>query len=115
MRQQRILLVDDQPSVLNTTARMLERRGYSVATAPSAEVALLAFSDGLFDLVITDLEMLPGMNGLSFARKLKAIQPAIPVILHTTAGEMYPVVDSVLPKPSKIADILVAITQLLPR
>ena len=79
----RILVVDDDPGVLSTLTANLELEGFSVTGASSAVAALDASTKyGPFDLVITDMRM-PEMNGAQLIRKLRVLQPGIPVILMT--------------------------------
>ena len=75
----KILLVDDEPYILNTLSRLLGK--YEVFTADSGENALLMAETQAFDLVITDYRM-PGMNGIDFLILYKRMQPnAIRVVL----------------------------------
>lgn len=83
MRQSKstILLVDDEPSVLRSTARILERDGYRVFEASDGPQALDLWrnNSGEIDLLITDFRM-PGMNGLELATAIDAISPGVEVI-----------------------------------
>jgi CheY-like chemotaxis protein len=76
----RILLVDDDPLVLASTAAMLEDDGHSVATADSGRHALEALRVQVVDIVITDQAM-PEMTGIDLARNVRRIWPSLPVIL----------------------------------
>jgi CheY-like chemotaxis protein len=84
----RILLVDDDPPVARAIARMLERSGYEVATAPDAETALERFraDPAAFDLVLTD-QTLPGMRGDELTRALLDVRPDLPVLICTGYSE----------------------------
>jgi signal transduction histidine kinase/CheY-like chemotaxis protein len=82
-----ILLVDDDPLVRTATRRLLERMGYEVEEAESAEEALLALARLEADarlpgLVLTDRTM-PGMDGIALAREVNTRLPALPVVLVT--------------------------------
>ncbi len=83
-----VLLVDDDPLVLASTAEMLADLGHSVAEAASAPDALarLEAGDG-FDLVITDHAM-PGMTGLQMVEVLARRHPGLPVLLATGYAEL---------------------------
>jgi CheY-like chemotaxis protein len=77
-----ILVVDDEPSILNTTRQTLEAFGYRVVTAPDGSSAVLEFSrkKSEISVVITDVSM-PGMDGVETSRALMAIEPAVKIIL----------------------------------
>jgi len=79
---ERILLVDDEKSMIDALKPMLERLGYSVIARTSSIEALEIFrSDpSEFDLVVTDQTM-PGLTGAELAKELLRIKPAIPIIL----------------------------------
>jgi PAS domain S-box-containing protein len=86
--RRRVLLVDDDPPVARAIARMLERSGYEVATAPDAETALERFraDPAAFDLVFTD-QTLPGMRGDELTVALLALRPDLPVLICTGYSE----------------------------
>ena len=81
---ERILLVDDEETIVRMEKQMLERLGYDVTERTSSVEALEAFRDspGKFDLVITDTTM-PNMTGVQFSQKLLEIRPDIPIIICT--------------------------------
>jgi two-component system KDP operon response regulator KdpE len=66
----RILIVDDEPSILKAMAPLLRSRGYDVETAATGRAALEAFDRDPPDLVILDL-MLPDLDGLDVCRRLR--------------------------------------------
>lgn len=77
-----LLLVDDEPALVEMEMEMLEELGYRVAAFINTAGALGAFRDApeSFDLVITDQTM-PRMTGVELARKIHEIRPDIPIIL----------------------------------
>ncbi|GAB4347683.1 MAG: hypothetical protein Kow0089_25080 [Desulfobulbaceae bacterium] len=81
---ERILLVDDEKMVVETSKRMLERLGYEVEGCTDSEQCLEMFSTApaRYDLVISDLTM-PKLTGLDLAREIKKLSPRTPVILMT--------------------------------
>jgi DNA-binding response OmpR family regulator len=83
---QRILVVDDDPTVSDVVRRYLERSGYDVVVAPDGPAALGSYIREQPDLVILDL-MLPGMDGLEVARRLRASTAGVPIIMLTALGE----------------------------
>ena len=82
--KERILIVDDEESILNVLQKMLERLGYRVTARTKAIETLKIFRDdpNAFDLVITDMTM-PNMTGKELADELKKTRSDIPVILCT--------------------------------
>ncbi len=82
---QRILVVDDEASILEVVQKYLIREGFQVTTARDGELALAAFSREPADLIVLDL-MLPKLDGLEVFRRLRA-KSAIPVIMLTAKGE----------------------------
>jgi len=81
---ERILLVDDEHSILAMEQRMLQRLGYRVTAASSSSEALAVFrrEPDRFDLVITDLTM-PNPTGDRLARELRALRSDVPIIVCT--------------------------------
>ena len=86
--QGRILLVDDEESIVTTTKLLLERLGYEVTGKTRSLEALETFSARPqdFDLVLTDMAM-PMMNGDRLAKKIREIRPGTPVVLCTGYGD----------------------------
>jgi CheY-like chemotaxis protein len=81
---ERILLVDDDPSIVRLITQMLKRSGYEVIAKTSSSSALKALKETPepFDLVISDMTM-PEMSGEQLAQEIKQIRPGIPVVLCT--------------------------------
>ncbi|MFQ5671126.1 MAG: sigma-54-dependent transcriptional regulator [Acidobacteriota bacterium] len=86
-RQNCILVVDDDPKILEVLQTRLEAHGFQVATAPDGERALDRMASQPVQLVITDLKM-PGMSGLELLEKIRSRNPAPPVILLTAHGSI---------------------------
>ena len=79
-RGQRILIVDDDPSIRSIAARVLRDEGYSVTVAEGpGEALVLVESEGPFDLLLTDVVM-PSMNGRELAERLSAGSPGMRVL-----------------------------------
>ncbi|MCI0476020.1 MAG: response regulator transcription factor [Anaerolineales bacterium] len=85
MTNQRILVVDDEPQVLEVLKLYLTRDGFRVHTAADGEAALSAFESHAPDLVVLDL-MLPKLDGLSVFKRLRA-KRAVPIIMLTARGD----------------------------
>src|SRR6185295_1022360 len=82
----RILIVDDEPSVLLETAASLKRH-YDPLTAASAEEAERILSQQRVDLLLTDLK-LPGKDGLALLELAKAANPDLPVVVMSGHGSI---------------------------
>ena len=85
MANERILIVDDDPSLLRLLSIRLDAAGYTVDTADSAGAALARAEAVAPDLVITDLRM-DGMDGLDLLGELQRRRPGLPVLLLTAHG-----------------------------
>jgi two-component system, cell cycle sensor histidine kinase and response regulator CckA len=85
---ERILLVDDERTIVEMIRQMLTRLGYAVVPTTDPREALAAFRNDpdAFDLLITDMTM-PGRTGAELAREVRAIRPGFPVILCTGYSE----------------------------
>ncbi len=85
MPTEHILVVDDEPGILEVVSKYLAREGFQVSTARDGEAAVAAFSSQRPDLVILDV-MLPRLDGLEVLRRMRAARP-VPVIMLTAKGE----------------------------
>jgi two-component system alkaline phosphatase synthesis response regulator PhoP len=88
MAKQKILVVDDEEDILELLRFNLAKEGYDVSTASTGEEALSTARAESPDLILLDL-MLPGMDGLEVARRLKG-EPStknLPIVMLTAKGE----------------------------
>jgi two-component system, cell cycle sensor histidine kinase and response regulator CckA len=85
-----VLLVDDDPDLLEIGSEILERSGYRVVSAGSGEEALEIFRKGHIpiDLVLMDLTM-PGMDGIRCMRQLMLVDSSVKVILMSGHSELH--------------------------
>jgi DNA-binding NarL/FixJ family response regulator len=106
----RILVVDDDPMVLQSVKMILKSAGHSVDTAADATQALARIEEGRFDLVVADLR-LPGMRGDELARQIKSRNPSQRVILLTgfPPNLCPPEFDLMLLKPFSILELRKAV------
>jgi len=80
-----ILVVDDDPRITDLMRRILAYEGYSVAVARSGTEALDRSLERMPDLVILDI-MLPGLDGLEVAQRLRAAGDNVPILMLTARG-----------------------------
>lgn len=86
-QDQTILLVDDDPDVLETLRLVLEGAGYAVATAPTAEQGLRRYDETQPDAVIVDLMMEEIDAGVGFVKELRLRGNKAPVFMLTSVGD----------------------------
>ena len=82
MLKKRILLVDDEESILDTYCSLLSEKGFYVVTSDSVRKARKEFLTSKFDLVITDLGMRED-NGFTLVEEIKEKSPDTPLIMLT--------------------------------
>lgn len=117
----RILLVDDDPSILKITNLYLSKNGYSVEEASDGVVALNLIQTNVYDLVVLDL-MLPKIDGWEVCRRLRADHNHTPIIMLTARTEVHERVeglrmgaDDYLVKPFDPNELLARMDALLRR
>lgn len=82
-----VYLIDDEPCLLRALQRLLEAEGHAVLSFQSAEAFLRAHEPGRPGCLVTDL-CLPGLDGLSLQRTLRALGHGRPVVLMTAYGDI---------------------------
>lgn len=112
----RILLVDDDPTILETSKMMLEMLGYQVSAVTSADAALAALDEDHYSLVLTDLDM-PKVDGRALAKKIRDKGVEIPVVVVSgyflDENDWAPDFSGVLMKPFRIQDLQEKVEELL--
>ena len=83
----RLLLVDDDPSLLRLMTLRLEGEGYQVISADCAETALTLLAKHPVDVVLSDLRM-PGLDGMALFDEIAKRSPGLPVVLMTAHGSI---------------------------
>ena len=112
-----ILCIDDDAAILCYERALLERSGYSVLIAPSAQQGLKLATTCTCDAVLLEYEM-SGMNGHEVAAEIKLVKPKVAVIL-LSRREVPPrasaLVDAVVPKLEVSQQLLPIINELCSR
>src|SRR5215475_6978693 len=83
----RILVVDDEPEVLDYTADLLRRQGHEVLTSSTTPDALALACSQAFNLIVADIEM-PDISWETLLAKFLDLQPHTPVIVLSSHGTM---------------------------
>jgi two-component system cell cycle sensor histidine kinase/response regulator CckA len=116
-----VLLVEDEPPLLRLAARALRGAGYAVLTAGSAEEALDLLEAGApAPLALVSDVVMPGLDGLTLAERLRARHPGLPVLLVSGYAEAALGRDltaeglRLLPKPYALNDLVAELGALLP-
>ncbi|HJT75074.1 MAG TPA: response regulator transcription factor [Chitinophaga sp.] len=117
----KLLLIEDEPSVVSFIRRYLTEAGYDVSVALDGHSGLQMATENSFQLIILDV-MLPGMNGIAVCKELRKQQNSTPILMLTALGSTENVVagldsgaDDYLVKPFKQAELLARIRSLLRR
>ncbi len=117
MEEYSILLVDDDPFILEGIGADLESQGFELTEAASGDRALELLAEQKFDLVITDLVM-ENVDGIQVLKEAKALHPDTMVIILTGYGNMASAIealrheaDDYLLKPCESAEMLHRINQ----
>jgi len=111
-KKPKILVIDDEPVILDSARRILTAEGFPVLTADDAESALQILKTDPHDIAICDL-MLPGMSGLKFLETSQTNDPSLVVIITTGYSTVDNGVDSLrkgafdfLPKPFTFEELI---------
>lgn len=117
--QSRILIVDDELSMREFLTILLEREGYRVEQADTAEGALSLLENEEFDLVVSDICM-PGLSGLTLLEKIKQMTPETAVLMITAFTTAEQAVEAMklgaydyIAKPFKVEEIKVLVKNAL--
>lgn len=116
---ERLLVVDDEPSMRTFLEIMLGQQGYQVRSASSGEEAFSLFKKEEPDLVLTDVKM-PGMSGLDLIQKIRAINVSVPIVVITAFASAEDALRAVregaydyISKPFQLDDLRIVIRNAL--
>jgi len=119
MSAPRVLIVDDEPDMLENCRRILSPRGYACLTAGDGREGLALLERERPDLLLTDLKM-PGMDGMTLMRRAHELDPALPVIIITGFASIESAVAAVkdgafdyLPKNFSVDQLRVSVDRAL--
>jgi DNA-binding NtrC family response regulator len=114
----RVLVVDDEEDFLETLVKRLNKRNIETIGVPSGEQALDLMKQRLFDVVILDIKMPGGMDGIEALREMKKTQPLAEVLLLTGHASVETSIEGMklgafdyLLKPIKLEDLLEKLAQ----
>jgi DNA-binding NtrC family response regulator len=112
VEKMKMMLVDDEERYLQTTRKLIEKKGYEVLTATSGKEALEKLKSQTVHVVILDVKM-PGMDGNETLKAIKALYPLVEVIMLTGHATVDSAIDGLksgasdyLMKPADIDEIL---------
>ena len=112
-----ILVVDDDENILMVLRHSLEKEGYHISTAKSAEEALITLQRSFFHVVITDI-MMAEMTGVELLLQIKEMNSLMQIFVMTSHSTLPNVIQCMqggaydfFEKPLKIEDILISLAE----
>ncbi|MGX9432755.1 response regulator, partial [Bradyrhizobium sp. LeoA1S1] len=116
---ERVLVVEDNDDLLDLTSAMLTSSGYQVRCARNGAEALWMLQSEEFDLVLSDIVMPNGINGIEVAREARKLNKGIKILLasgyagdaldrHQAVGE-FPIID----KPFRMSELAARLRSIL--
>ena len=119
MPPKRVLVVDDDRSILRLVATVLKRELYEVDTASGGREALARIEETLYDAIVLDL-MMPDINGLDVLKVLQSREPRVKCVVILSAASPLDIADSTNPcvyialrKPFDNANLIRAVRECL--
>jgi two-component system nitrogen regulation response regulator NtrX len=90
-----VLIIDDERAIRNTLREILEYEKFKVDDAQDGKEALIKFKKNLYDLVLCDIKMPGGMDGLELLQQFRELNPDVPVVMISGHGTIETAVESV--------------------
>ncbi|HEX4981028.1 MAG TPA: response regulator transcription factor [Ilumatobacteraceae bacterium] len=119
--EQRVLVVDDEHSIVDAVSTALRYEGFTVDTAMSGRSAIAAVQEGSFDLIVLDV-MLPDVDGFDIAARLRADGIETPILFLTARSGLDDKAiafklgaDDYVTKPFSLAEIVMRVRAILRR
>ena len=116
----RILIVDDEPSILSVLGTLLRAQSHEVTPARSGEAALALLNQQDFDLMISDIRMGSTMDGMQLLQQVRREHPGLAVIMLTAFGTVETAVEAMkegafdyVTKPFKVDELLITVQRAL--
>ena len=114
-----ILIVEDEKNQREILQEFLESKGYETEGAESGEEALKKFESRIFDAILLDIK-LPDTSGIDLLKKIRKINPQIPVIMTTAYSDVDLVIEAMksgafhyLVKPINLDELLIVISRAI--
>ena len=115
----RILIVDDEPVILNLLNKILQGEGYDITPANNGEIALKILETESFDLIVSDIKMEP-VDGMQLLKAARKARPDTGVIMLTAYGSVNTAVNAMkegafdyITKPFKLDELLLTVQRAL--
>lgn len=115
----RILLVDDEPSILSVLSTLLKAEGYEVVAALGGDKGQEAIRSEEFDLLVSDIRMSP-VNGMQLLKLAREIHPQMAVIMLTAYGSVETAIEALkmgafdyITKPFKVDELLITVKKAI--
>jgi two-component system response regulator HydG len=116
---EKIILIEDDRSLRTVMHSLLERRGYTVTSYETAELALPTIKTNLFDCIVSDFK-LPNMNGIELLKEVRKVNKEVPFLIMTAYGSINIAVEAMkngandfIQKPFEPDDLLIVINDLI--
>jgi two-component system nitrogen regulation response regulator NtrX len=111
-----VLIIDDEESIRKTLAGVLADERYEIATAASGQEGIDILQEAQPSIVMLDISMEPGIDGIETLRRIKEIRPELPVIMITGHGEIETAVKTIkmgaydfIQKPLALEQVLLSV------